>query len=114
MKTKVLLLLSAVLLLSFSCKRTVYVDELEQRGNGRYYKAGEDKPYSGKAKSDAVNADWEYRSGTQVHSNSYYENGKKKFENGREGSKTQYYDPQGNPISSEEYGKKYTPSQGYK
>jgi len=123
MKARILLLLSIVSVSFSACKKAVYIDELEKkaihidklekREDGRYYKVGEDKPYTGSAKSDVVNADWEFHSGTQVHSNSYYENGKKRFEEGREGFRIQYYDPQGNKISSDEYGEKYTPYHGY-
>lgn len=53
-----------------------YVHELEQRSDGRYYKAGEDKPFTGIVTSEIMGGEWEYITGTEVRSTAYYPNGK--------------------------------------
>lgn len=90
-----------------------YVHELEQRSDGRYYKAGEDKPFTGIVTSEIMGGEWEYITGTEVRSTGYYPNGKKRHETIR-GGEIQYFNPQGQPISREEYREKYTPTKlGY-
>ncbi|MFR9164922.1 MAG: hypothetical protein ACLVKO_01370 [Dysgonomonas sp.] len=107
------ILLLVIFTFSFSaCNEDVYVHQLDKREDGRYYKAGEDKPFSGIAKSKASNGEWEYDLGIEIRHTSYYSTGNIRFESRyREG--LQYYSPDGSPISKEEYGKKYTPIQGY-
>ena len=114
-KFRTLLLVSVLGFVMYSCTGggKVYVDELDKREDGRYYRAGEDKPFSGIAISSNVNGEWEFRSGKEIRSTGFYKNGNKRHEKFNETGKIQYYDPNGNPISSEEYGKSYTPSQGY-
>lgn len=111
-----ILLLSITGIMLYSCSGTgkTYIDELDKREDGRYYKAGEDKPFTGIVISSIFNGEWEFRSGKEIRATSFYENGKKRHETFNKRGPTQYYSPDGNPISQEEYIEKYTPSKGYK
>lgn len=98
----------------FSCtEKKVYIDDLDLRADQRHYKVGADEPFTGIAYSSYGDAEWEYRTGREIRATGFYKNGNKRHETFNGSMNTQYYDPNGLAISSEEYGKKYTPTQGY-